>query len=116
MIWNKTLFWLLLSLVACSCARQSTPTGGPKDTIPPILVSSKPYHEQVNFNGKNLELLFNELVVVNNPKEQMIITPSMGKDFTVEARKDRVLLSFENDFQDSTTYTFNFREAVQDIT
>jgi uncharacterized protein (DUF2141 family) len=116
MTFHKKLHWLLYFLFVLSCAKQSTPTGGPKDTIPPTLIGSNPKHEQINYDGKTLELEFSEAVSLNNPKEQLIITPSVGKEFKVEARKNKILLSLENPLVDSTTYTFNFREAVQDIT
>lgn len=116
---KKNLHWpiyFLFVLFALSCAKQTSPTGGPKDTIPPKLVNTIPPNEAINFKGRHIELEFTEMVAANNPKEQLIITPSMGKDFEVKARKNSIIVSFEKDFEDSTTYTFNFRDAVQDIT
>jgi uncharacterized protein (DUF2141 family) len=113
---KKNLHWLIYLLFVCSCARQSQPMGGPKDTIPPILLSSIPAQEQINYKGKTLELNFDEIVSLQNPKEQMIITPSIGKEFKAEVRQRKVLITFENPLSDSTTYTFNFREAVKDVT
>jgi uncharacterized protein (DUF2141 family) len=116
MNWKKNSHWLLYLLFLSSCARQSSPTGGPKDTIPPILATSIPLHETVNYDAKTIELIFSEPVSVTNPKEQIIITPSIGKDYKVEARNQKIILTMENPLKDSTTYSFNFREAVQDIT
>jgi uncharacterized protein (DUF2141 family) len=116
MIIRHNLHWLLLPLFILSCAKQSAPTGGPKDTIPPTLVRATPPNEALNFKGKSLEMEFSELVILNNPQEQLIITPSIGKDFQLKTKKNSVLLQFDNELLDNTTYTFNFREAVQDIT
>jgi uncharacterized protein (DUF2141 family) len=110
------LHWLLYIIFIASCAKQSSPTGGPKDTIPPILEHSLPKKEATNFKGDKLEMTFSELVVLNNPKEQLIITPSIGKEFEVTSKKKTVTLDFGAPLKDSTTYTFNFRDAVQDIT
>jgi uncharacterized protein (DUF2141 family) len=104
----------LLHLI--SCARQTTPTGGPKDSIPPTLINSIPRHGQVNFSGKSIELTFSETVILNNPKEQLIITPGLEHDVDARAKKNQVTLTLEDDLQPNTTYTINFREAVQDIT
>jgi hypothetical protein len=112
----KNCYWLILFLLTLSCARVSNPTGGPMDTIPPILVTAVPANEQINFKGQSLELNFNELVTLSNPKEQLIITPTIGKDYKVEARQKKILISFDKALKDSTTYTFNFRDAVQDVT
>lgn len=56
------------------------------------------------------------MVAVSNPKEQVIITPDVGKDYEITANKNKVSLTLKNKLKDSTTYSFNFRDAVQDIT
>ncbi len=116
MIWNKNLHWFLCLLFLTSCARQSSPTGGPKDTIPPVLKAALPPDGAINFKGKELELLFSEDIILNTPKEQLIITPAIGKEYEIKARNNTVSIAFGQALQDSTTYTFNFRESVQDIT
>jgi hypothetical protein len=116
MNWNKNLHWFVYAIFAFSCARQSSPTGGPKDTIPPVLVRAIPRNEAINFKEKEIELVFSEAVILNAPKEQLIITPTISKDYKIVNRKNSIILTFEDPLRDSTTYTFNFREAVQDIT
>ena len=113
---NKNLHWFIYALFIFSCARQSSPTGGPKDTIPPVLLKSIPPNEAINFNAKEIQLMFSEDVILNAPKEQLIVTPTIGKDYKVTYRKNTVTLQLEDPLEDSTTYTFNFRETVQDIT
>jgi uncharacterized protein (DUF2141 family) len=112
----KNIHWLLYSLFVLACARQTTPTGGPKDSIPPTLTNSIPKQGQVNFKSKSIELTFSEDVLLNNPREQLIITPDVGKPPEAKSKKNQVILQFENDLNDSTTYSINFRESVQDIT
>jgi uncharacterized protein (DUF2141 family) len=113
---KKSLHWLIFPLFILSCARQTSPTGGPKDTIPPILMRSFPVKEQTNFKDNTIELIFDEAVAVNNPKEQIIITPDINKEYDIIARKNKVSLTLKAKLKDSTTYSFNFRDAVQDIT
>ena len=112
----KHLHWIIYPLFFLACARQTTPTGGPKDSIPPSLESAIPKHGQVNFKGKTIELTFSETIILNNPKEQLLITPSLGDKYDIKAKKNQVIINLEQDLQDSTTYSINFREAVQDIT
>ncbi|MFN3841238.1 MAG: Ig-like domain-containing domain [Cyclobacteriaceae bacterium] len=107
---------LLLSQLFWSCAKQTNPTGGPKDADPPELLRSRPENRQTNFNSTQVELIFNEYVQVNNAREQLIIVPTIGKKFEVVARKNKVTLKFNNKLLDNTTYTINFREAIQDLT
>ena len=113
---SKNLHWFLYIIFLASCARQSAPTGGPKDTIPPVLVKALPPDETINFRENKIELMFSEDIILNAPKEQLIVTPTIGKDYKITARKNTVTLEFEEPLLDSTTYTFNFRETVQDIT
>lgn len=110
------LLWFAPLVLLSSCARQSSPMGGPKDTIPPTLIQSTPPNESVNFNARQLELIFSEDVILNAPKEQLIVTPTIGKDYKITYRRNIVRIEFEDPLLDSTTYTFNFRETVQDIT
>lgn len=113
---KKNLHWFVCILFLFSCARQSAPTGGPKDTIPPVLIKALPANETVNFHRKEIELMFSEDIILNTPKEQLIVTPTIGKDYKITYKKNIVRLELEDPLLDSTTYTFNFRETVQDIT
>ncbi len=103
-----TYFW--------GCASQTTPTGGPQDKIPPELVESNPTNGQKNFKGKVIELTFNEDVRLKDPKEEILITPSPGKNIIYTAKRNKVTIEAENPWIDSTTYSITFREGIQDIT
>lgn len=106
----------LYAFLIFSCARQTTPTGGPRDTIPPTLISSLPQNGTVNFKGKAIQLNFDEAVILNNPREQIIITPDLGKPVEAKVKKNQVTINLETELVPNTTYSVNFREAVQDIT
>ena len=106
----------LYAFFILSCARQTTPTGGPRDTIPPSLVQAMPPNGTVNFKGKTIQLNFDEAVILNNPREQIIITPDLGKPVDARVKKNQVTVNLETELAPNTTYSVNFREAVQDIT
>ena len=112
----KHSHWIFYFLFALSCARQTAPTGGPKDSIPPTLITSIPKAGQINFKGNSIELTFSEPIFLNNPKDELLITPAVGKEFDIEAKKNQVIITFDQPLDDSTTYAINFREAIQDIT
>jgi uncharacterized protein (DUF2141 family) len=114
----KQFHWFLyiFFILVIACARQTAPTGGPKDTIPPRLIASKPKTQQLNYKENSLELTFTEAVELATPKEQLIITPTIGKDYQISAKKNHVTVKWNQLLPDSTTYTFNFRESVKDIT
>jgi uncharacterized protein (DUF2141 family) len=105
--------FVLLSLVRCATLTQ--PTGGPKDTIPPVLDHSIPHQNQKNFKGKIITLYFNEAVKIKDAKD-IIITPALAKTPTILARQKMVTIEPKSPWKDSTTYSIAFREAIQDIT
>lgn len=115
---RRSLYWFLVILWFCalSCARQSAPTGGPKDTIPPVLTKSYPAQNQTNVKGQEVELTFSEMIALANPKEQIIIAPTTTNTYEVTNRNNRVILKFEKPLEDSSTYSINFRDAVHDVT
>lgn len=90
--------------------------GGPKDEDPPLLVQSTPIHKQRNFNGKSIELLFNEPVNLFSPKDEILISPSPGKEITYKVKKNTVTITPTNGWEENTTYSVSFREGIKDIT
>jgi len=98
----------------CSCANIGSPSGGPRDTIPPSLIKSSPKQGQKNFKGNEIALEFDELMKLKNPKEEIIITPDI-KTAKFSAKKSTVLIDFDEKLFDSTTYSISFREALQDL-
>ena len=107
---------VIIPLILWNCASQSQPTGGPKDTIPPSLISSIPENQSLNYREKLIELEFNELIAAAKIKAELIITPRIDAEYDYKLRKGKLILEFEEDFRDSTTYTFNFRESIKDLT
>lgn len=107
---------ILISLIVQQCAKQTAPTGGPKDETPPILLKSTPAHESVKVTKDEIELTFDEFVQLNNARDQIIITPSVGKKFEALAKKNKVILKLNTSLEANTTYNVNFRESIQDLT
>jgi len=106
---------IVASIILVRCASQTTPTGGPKDEIPPKLKESSPSKNETNFNQKTIELTFDELVKLYNPKEEIIINPSPGKDIQFIAKQNRVIIQSKNGWMDSTTYSISFNDGIQDL-
>ena len=55
------------------CANVVTPSGGPKDTIPPVVLQSVPENQSTNFQDKEIHITFDEYVTLNNPTNNIII-------------------------------------------
>jgi hypothetical protein len=52
---------------------------------------------------------------VDNMQQKLSITPEVENPYTVKTKGTTVLLNFKKEFQDSTTYTFNFGDAIKDF-
>ena len=114
-------YFFLLSLIFLlfsSCAEQRPLTGGPKDTQPPRLDSSRysTPNLQTNFKEKEIILTFNEWVVLNDPANQMLISPPLQNKPEVKIKNKSVVLKFKEELQPNTTYSVQFGEAVKDYT
>lgn len=98
------------------CANPGVVSGGPKDTIPPVLISSYPVDQTLNFDDKTIVLEFNERIAAEKIKQNLIISPTTKVKFKHFIKKNTITIQFEESFQDTTTYTFNFFDAITDIT
>lgn len=117
MKYYRFLFNIYIIILFFSCAKQSTPMGGPKDEDPPKLLSINPKNESLNVSPKIIELEFDEYVKVENPNKQIIITPRIKKEeMVVTAIKNKVVIKLNQELEDSTTYVFNFQKTIKDIT
>ena len=110
------MFVTLVFLLAISCAKQGTPTGGPRDTIPPTVINSVPENQSLNFKGNELFFLFDERINADKLKQQLIISPNTDLEYSYVVKKDRLIIKLESPLEDSITYTFNFLDGVTDIT
>ncbi|MEO9475408.1 MAG: Ig-like domain-containing domain [Cyclobacteriaceae bacterium] len=107
---------LLTEVTFQQCANPLTPTGGPKDTIPPTLLLSEPLDQTINFKGNEFTLYFDEFITADQLKQNLIITPYSDIKYKSTVKRRDLILKFEGDFLDSTTYTLNFFDGVTDIT
>ena len=99
-----------------SCANTTTPpSGGPKDTIPPIITKLDPLPGTVNVprHKTKLFLEFNEYVTVKDPKS-LFLSPPLEKSPKFKLKGKGVLVSFESDLDSNKTYTLDVTNAIGD--
>lgn len=114
----RTIFFASIIIITWfSCAKQSSPMGGPKDEDPPVLLETNPDNNSITVKPREINLLFNEFVALDNPTKQIIITPRIKVDeVQFLAIKNRINIKLNQELEDETTYVFNFQKSVQDIT
>lgn len=99
-----------------SCANTTTPpSGGPKDTIPPVITKLNPLPGTVNVprHKTKLFLEFNEYVTVKDPKS-LFLSPPLEKSPKFKLKGKGVLVSFESDLDSNKTYTLDVTNAIGD--
>ncbi len=102
-----------------SCANTSTPPeGGPKDTIPPVIVEVLPADMSINhprdIRHSQVSFEFNEYVALNNPSSYIFLSPPQTKPPTAKIKGKKVVVSFAEPLDSSRTYSLSLGEAVKD--
>src|ERR1041384_8750942 len=87
------LFFTLMAFFAIKgmiggsgCANMIPPTGGPRDSLPPILMQVNPKDSTLGFRGKKITLSFNEYVQLDNIQENLLVSPTPKILPTVEGK------------------------------
>ncbi len=99
-----------------SCANTTTPpSGGPKDTIPPVITKLNPLPGSINVprHKTKLFLEFNEYVTVKDPKS-LFLSPPLEKSPKFKLKGKGVLVTFESDLDSNKTYTLDVTNAIGD--
>ena len=112
--WQIFYLCLLTYCILIACAKQISPTGGPRDETPPKVLELSPPHLSTNFNSKTIEIEFDEFFKLNNPNEQIVISPLMIErpEFSIKGRT--LTIELQEELQENTTYSINFGLAIQD--
>ena len=118
---HRTLVIVILALFTYSCARIMAPEGGPKDTILPKLIQVFPTQESTGFKHKIIKLVFDKEIEVSDIYNKLVVTPRLQKlenkpSYTYKVAGNTLTLTLEAPLEEETTYTFNFNDAIRDIT
>ncbi len=107
-------FLFLLSFV--DCAKKGTPSGGPRDTIPPVIVRSSPENYSINFSGNEIEIRFNEYIKLKEIDKQLVVSPPMKyKPIITPLSTSKTLkIKILDTLKPNTTYSFNFGKSIVD--
>jgi hypothetical protein len=109
------VFSLLLTITGC--AKRGTISGGLKDTIAPKIIGSSPENYKTNFTGKEIKIVFNELIKVKDITKQLIISPPMKTAPIIVPQGSAskfISINIKDTLQENTTYSFNFGQSITD--
>lgn len=91
-------------------------TGGPIDSLPPVLKLSDPKNSTIKFNAKEIKLYFDEYVKLKDVNKQLIISPPMNTapEITPMAASKTITIKLKDSLLPNTTYSLNFGQSIQD--
>ena len=115
----QNLIYVFLSLiVVIGCAKRGSPSGGPQDSIPPVLVNASPKLNSINFDSEEIRLTFDEWIKLDKVQDQLIISPPLEKSSyeikPLTGVTKKVFLKFLDSLSPETTYTVNFGNSIKD--
>ncbi|MGJ8683072.1 MAG: Ig-like domain-containing protein [Nonlabens sp.] len=118
---KKTLLYTILVLVAITtlvqCAKRGTPTGGPVDEEPPVILRAYPDNYSVNFKANEIEITFDEYIKIKDLQKQLVVSPPLKYPPVVTPQggaSKKMTIKIEDTLAANTTYTFNFGQSIVD--
>jgi len=98
------------------CANIVPPSGGPRDSLPPQLVSAVPADSTLQFRGSEILLTFNEYIDLQDVQNNLLFTPLFNPNTTPEVAVQgrEIRIRFREALDSNTTYILNFGNAIKD--
>lgn len=113
--WRLSLV-VIVGFVMMSCAnRAEGPTGGLKDSIPPVMIRSIPLEGAVNYRRKEIQVFFDENITIDKIQENFFISPPQKVQPIIRGSGRLLSISLQDELLDSTTYSLFFGNAVVDL-
>lgn len=114
---TAVILLLFAAALFTKCASTMTPTGGPKDTLPPVIVAMTPDNFSTEFptvNHPKIYVEFDEYVQIKDQQKEFFTSPAMKKKPTLTRRGRGVVITIKDTLRENTTYALNFGSSIQD--
>ncbi len=105
----------ILFFMFSRCANQGMPTGGPKDSIPPLLLQSIPPMRGLQFHDKEVRLTFNEFITSDAVPEALVVSPPLTKRPSIRTKSKSLIVAFNEELKPGVTYSLDFKNSVTDF-
>ncbi len=106
---------VVISFIGYSCANIIPPSGGPRDSLPPVLIDASPKDSTVNFTANRITLSFDEYIDLKEVENNLLFTPLFETVPIVDVRLKTVNVRIRDTLEPNTTYTFDFGNAITDV-
>lgn len=105
----------ILAIGNAGCAQIGSPTGGPRDSIPPRILSTSPKLSSTNVTGNKITLTFNEYVEVKEAQTNVVISPFPKRPPSIDYKLKTITVKLKDSLLPNTTYSINFGNAIVDL-
>ncbi len=113
-VMRTVVVMLFLSAFFSRCASILSPTGGPRDTIPPVIVAMTPDNFTTDFSAKKIYIEFDEFVQIKDQQKEFYTSPAMKKSPTIHTKGRGIVVTIKDTLLENTTYALNFGSSIQD--
>jgi hypothetical protein len=97
------------------CANIAPPTGGPRDSLPPVLLKLDPRDSGRLFNEKKITISFNEFVQLTDIQKNLIVSPTPKVSPVVVVKLRDVIVTIKDTLEPNTTYSLDFGTSIRDL-
>ncbi len=108
-------FFYIITVITSGCAQIGVVSGGPQDTMPPLLIRATPDNKTVQFSGNKIVLNFNEYIDVQEIQANVIVSPYPKSFPAISNNLKTITIRLKDSLLPNTTYNINFGNAVKDI-
>lgn len=115
---NK-VFYLLIVVIGylsffTSCANIGMPSGGLKDTIPPVVLRSIPTADKLNFTDQEVRVTFNEFIITDGLNDKFVVSPPTTKKPVFRTKGKTLIIDLNEKLKPNTTYSLDFKDGIAD--
>ena len=105
---------IIILLFIGSCAVIKPPSGGPKDTTPPLLVYEEPSSGTLQYKGEQIRLEFSEYMDEASIEKGIRIFPNIEGEVSINTRGKILSVDFPDNLEENKTYVINLSRDIKD--
>jgi len=104
----------MLSFV--DCAKKGRPSGGDRDSIPPVILRVTPENYSINFDEDEIKITFDEYIKLKDLQKNLIISPPLKYPpiITPLSTSKTLKIKITDTLKENTTYSINFGQSIVD--
>ena len=107
---------VVMAFLVYACAnRGQGPMGGKKDETPPRVLKETPANGSLNFDKKNIQVVFDENISLEKIADNVVISPPQMRPPEIQGYGKSLSVKFSEDLMENTTYSINFGNAIVDL-